>query len=344
VRGHEDGFSLPEILVAALLIGIALVPLLELYPATLGFNVETEIDAVLSAVAVRKMEENITLLRAPTFDASTKEGSIGASMGTNASITIGASANYIVIQIGILGMTEVSSVTVGGTSATRLLARNHGSGTHRSELWRLLNPPTGTMMVTVTMTAPAKHSWVAASFRGVLSATPLGGNSGNDGTSTTPTVTITPRTANSMMVGGFLRGTAGGAITQGGGQTAIDTAMTTGAGGENSRTHLARETNPGGAGIDLDWTVSGAAQIWVALAVELRRGAIVADPNGSAACPDLPNCLLVWTTTTEFSSAVAGAGTLKTLNVVACQDANGSSACDSSERQVRYDAKITSRP
>ncbi len=76
----------------------------------------------------------------------------------------------------------------------------------------------------------------------------------------------------------------------------------------------------------------------------MRPSGSVANPNGTATCTDLPNCLLVWTTTTELSSATQGIGTLKTLNVVACQDTNGNSACDAGERQVRYDAKITSRP
>jgi Tfp pilus assembly protein PilV len=138
VRAREEGLSLPEILVAALLIGIALVPLLELYPGTLGFNVETEVDSVLSAAAMRKMEEIITLLR-----------------------------------------------------------------------------PSG----------------------------------------------------------------------------AIDSVV-----------------------------------------------------DGTEACSDLPNCRLTWTITTQLESTVTGVGKLKTLNVFACQDSNGNSVCEASERNVRYDAKITSRP
>lgn len=349
MRGHERGVSLIEILAAVFLISIAIIPMLELYPNTLGIQRETEYDVVLSAAAVRRMEQNINILRGPTgtpvaFDAFVDQGSAGSKTSTSAAITIGSSANYIVIQIGILGATAVSSVTVGGTGATLLLARNHSTATHRSELWRLQNPPTGTVTVVVTMAVAAKHSWVAASFRNVLSATPLGGNGGNDGNSLTPSVTISPRTADSMMVGGFLYAGTDLIIGQGTGQTAIATDTTAGGAGANTSTHLARETNQGDTGIDMDWAISGVtASKWVALTVELRGGPTVADPNGSATCTDLPSCLLVWTTS-ELSSTTQGVGSLKTLNVVACQDTNGNSACDTGERQVRYDAKLTTRP
>ncbi len=66
--------------------------------------------------------------------------------------------------------------------------------------------------------------------------------------------------------------------------------------------------------------------------------------NGSAACSDIPNCLLVWTITTELSSAVPGVGWLADVTVVACQDQDRNNICDAGEPQVRYDGKGTSRP
>ncbi|MGQ0550852.1 MAG: type IV pilus modification PilV family protein [Armatimonadota bacterium] len=76
-------------------------------------------------------------------------------------------------------------------------------------------------------------------------------------------------------------------------------------------------------------------------------GAIDSVASGTEACTqpgDWPNCRLRWTISTELSSATAGVGQLKTLNVVVCEDRNGNTDCDSGERQVRYDTKITSRP
>ncbi len=351
MRGHEDGVSLIEILAATFLISIAIIPMLALYPNTLGISRETEYNMILGAAAARKMEEVITILRvAPVvFDASGKAGSGGATTFTCASMTIGSSANYLVILIGIRGTTAVSSVRVsspGGacntdSSASLLRAQVDTPDARRSELWVLLNPPTGTVNVQVNMAASIRHAWVAASFRNVLSATPVGGSNGNFSTGSTPSVTISPRTVSSMMVGGFFFESPGLTITQGGGQAAIDTAETTGA--TRISTHLAQEINQGDTGTIMDWTVNATAT-WVALAAELRGTVPVGATTGTATCTDLPNCLLVWTITTELSSTVLAVGTLQTLNVVACQDTNGNSACDAGERQVRYDAKITSHP
>ncbi len=65
-------------------------------------------------------------------------------------------------------------------------------------------------------------------------------------------------------------------------------------------------------------------------------------PSGTAACTDVPNCLLVWTITTEASSTLGG--WLNDVSVVACQDTDLNNICEAGEPQVRYDTKGTSRP
>ncbi len=64
--------------------------------------------------------------------------------------------------------------------------------------------------------------------------------------------------------------------------------------------------------------------------------------SGTAACTDVPNCLLVWTITTEASSTQGG--WLNDVSVVACQDTDLNNICEAGEPQVRYDTKGTSRP
>ncbi|MDR7485392.1 MAG: prepilin-type N-terminal cleavage/methylation domain-containing protein [Armatimonadota bacterium] len=59
---------------------------------------------------------------------------------------------------------------------------------------------------------------------------------------------------------------------------------------------------------------------------------------------DLPGCRVEWTIATEASSSAPGVGVLKAVGVIACQDRNGSGACNDGEEQVRYDTKVTSRP
>lgn len=74
------------------------------------------------------------------------------------------------------------------------------------------------------------------------------------------------------------------------------------------------------------------------------RNSITSVSSGSATCSDLPECLVVWTVTTEASSTTLGVGRLVDVAVTACVDANQNGLCDSGENQVRYDAKVTSRP
>ncbi len=74
------------------------------------------------------------------------------------------------------------------------------------------------------------------------------------------------------------------------------------------------------------------------------RADITSVTSGAQACTDLPRCRFAWTIITELSSGSTGVGSLKTLSVTACVDANANSVCDAAESQVRFDAKVTSRP
>jgi Tfp pilus assembly protein PilV len=66
--------------------------------------------------------------------------------------------------------------------------------------------------------------------------------------------------------------------------------------------------------------------------------------SGAETCGDLPSCRIEWTISTETSSGAQGVGSLKTVSVASCMDADGSGTCEDLESPVRYDAKVTSRP
>ena len=66
--------------------------------------------------------------------------------------------------------------------------------------------------------------------------------------------------------------------------------------------------------------------------------------SGAETCSDLPTCRLEWTIATELSSGTTGVGVLKTIALTACQDGDANSVCDAAENQIRFDAKVTSRP
>lgn len=60
----EAGLTFIEVLVATMLIGVALVPLIQLYPALLETDREVDTDMRVGTVAGRKMEEIVNRLRA----------------------------------------------------------------------------------------------------------------------------------------------------------------------------------------------------------------------------------------------------------------------------------------
>ena len=66
--------------------------------------------------------------------------------------------------------------------------------------------------------------------------------------------------------------------------------------------------------------------------------------SGTETCSDLPTCRLAWTIATELSSGTTGVGSLKTVALIACQDGDSNGVCDAAENQMRFDAKVTSRP
>lgn len=78
--------------------------------------------------------------------------------------------------------------------------------------------------------------------------------------------------------------------------------------------------------------------------INTLRGDVAGAQSGSASCPDVPACLVVWTITTEASSGAPGVGALVDISVIACADTNGNGVCDPGETQVEEDAKVTSRP
>lgn len=95
---------------------------------------------------------------------------------------------------------------------------------------------------------------------------------------------------------------------------------------------------------DVELRLDGAAIRKSEELVNRLRFDIAGAASGTETCTDVPSCLLVWTITTEQASAVPGVGVLRIIDVVACQDRDGSGACEPAEDQVRLSSKATSRP
>lgn len=71
MRCAQAGFTTTELLVAALILGVALIPLLQVVPGTLAPAQVSETDLRLSAAATRKTEEIINRLRADITSVTT---------------------------------------------------------------------------------------------------------------------------------------------------------------------------------------------------------------------------------------------------------------------------------
>lgn len=142
---------------------------------------------------------------AVTFDA------VATGTGTNTTThdhDIAADANLIVIGISYLdgdGTPEaVEGVTVGGQAASLVTGCVRSQGTVRTELWALVNPPTGdTVSVVVDLNGGGTDNMIAGSisFKGAATSSTFG-TCDVDGTadSTVNTIIDLPSTTNDMAV------------------------------------------------------------------------------------------------------------------------------------------------
>lgn len=332
MRGHEDGLSLIEVLAAAVLISIAIVPMLALYPNTLGISRETEYDVILSAAAVRKMEEVITLHRAAV---PSKKFYLHQEVS-------GVVGNW-------LAKDAVPPEVVQNTTTLK------GAFAQTAGTFVLFSPGTTNSTTGTPGSTPQGFGWwsdapLIKTFRAGTWSFRLRRSAGATNGSTARFHVRVYRVPQNTSTAGAVElfSATGPNFTYR--TTAATTTWTTVSVGPFTLTneYLLME-------IWLE-AVTTSTSHTVTLRVEgselgdTARSQFTTTPgpprptSGTAACTDLPNCRLVWTIATERSSATSGVGRRDTLRVVACRDANGNGACNTGERQVRYDAKITTRP
>lgn len=107
--------------------------------------------------------------------------------------TVSGSDRILIVGVSINGNTTVSTITYRGQNLTRLATVNQGIQA-RASLWYLLNPPTGSGSIIVTMSASASFVAGATSYTGVNQSNPLGTPATNNNTGTTATLNITSAT------------------------------------------------------------------------------------------------------------------------------------------------------
>lgn len=212
-----------------------------------------------------------------TFDSNSSGNNVGGSTSIFSwSHTTGSGSNRIMI-VGVsvkftAGSEHVVSISYGAQSLTFLRADN-SSGSIRSEIWYLIGPNTGTNTVTVNLSTSQKATGGSVTYSGVSQTAPVYADSaGGNGTSNSPSASITASTPNSFLVGNLavrLSGSSAPPVTsEGSGQTIRWDNATQYDSSSNNRGH-GSEMGPVTGSQSISWTLSGSAS-WAVSVVALK--------------------------------------------------------------------------
>lgn len=158
----------------------------------------------------------------------------------------------------------ITGITYNGDALTQQISETRVVGNLRTEIWTRVNPDLGTNNIVVTMSAAALITGSALSFNNVNQATPIGDTNSADGSSVTPSTSITTTQINSVIVDSA--GTANDPIvfTAGAGQSIqeeISSAAT-------RQIATSIESAPTVAAYTMDYTISPSTN-WTIASVEV---------------------------------------------------------------------------
>lgn len=221
--------------------------------------------------AVRNNSTSSTDTVAFVQDAVANKNYTGSGTGT-VSITVGSGSNRVLLLkfsinaantggTGTFGVTSVSS-DVGGAFT---LAKAQGVTTetspwNRAELWYLINPATGTHVISVAHPSDGggtKYAvLVAEEWTGVHQTTPFSATAGSQAASGTVTTTITSATGEIVTDIVSARGHSGATYTVGAGQTQTNYSENDGSVSGQNNVNLASYES-GAASVTMSWTNNG---------------------------------------------------------------------------------------
>jgi hypothetical protein len=228
-------------------------------------------------------EETVSACVAPgsgviTFDAASAQA--GSSSGSTSltwshTVTSAGSDRILIVGVGVdqnqSCCRTVTGVTYGGVSMAVVPSGiSTNANRTRSELWYLVNPPTGTNNVVVTLSGSADVRAGATSYTGVNQATPLGTAIGATGSSSTASVSGVSSAAGELVVdAAALESTSSYFTAPGAGQTSRYTSHGTDGGGSNNNVPIAGSSEPGAASVTMSWSME-ASKAWAIVAVPLK--------------------------------------------------------------------------
>jgi len=166
------------------------------------------------------------------------------------------------------GNKQVTAISYGGASLTRLGAQNGPGNGNRVELWYLIAPAPGTTNVVVTLSDGRNVAAGAASYFGVNQNSPLGDFVSAANKTQEATITVSSQTGALVMDIVAANGDAN-SLTVGAGQTTLWDIGTGTAGGD---IRGSASNAPGAARVGLSWTL-GKEKPWAIGAVSLNPAA-----------------------------------------------------------------------
>jgi archaellum component FlaF (FlaF/FlaG flagellin family) len=189
---------------------------------------------------------------------------------------VAGSNKILIVGVSVGDTTAVSSVTYSGQSLTNIRSDQVSSDNRRSELWYLVNPPSGTADVVVTVGAVESVIIAAMSFNDVHQSSPINTHNGNfDATATThPSVSLTTTVADALIVD--VVATKDGPMTPDTSQTERWELVQANVVGSGST----KQTTTAGA-YTMSWTNNGGLDQWAMSAVALRPSDPLCGPSGS---------------------------------------------------------------
>ncbi|MDP2632263.1 MAG: hypothetical protein Q8P25_00880 [Candidatus Curtissbacteria bacterium] len=126
------------------------------------------------------------------FDNASSSNAITNSLSFNHTVTTNGANRILTVGVAaeLSGGATITGVTYSSTSLSLVQGVSFGNS-RRVELWRLVNPPTGTNSVVVSLSASKGVTAGAMSFTGVNQLTPFGTVATNTSTSNAVTVDVT---------------------------------------------------------------------------------------------------------------------------------------------------------
>ena len=203
------------------------------------------------------------------FDATSNSG-YQTTTPYSWSHTCTGSSRVLIVGVSMLSVagSSVTGITYNGVALTKIRSDISAVGAVRTELWRLVNPASGSNTVEVTLSATLDSIAAAVSLTGVNQTNPTGSHNGASATNVgaaDATVSVSTTADGSWLIDAVA--TTDTAITVGAGQTQrSNVSGTLGSGGTSTE----GPKTPTGS-VTMSWTDVGAAATWTVSAVEIAE-------------------------------------------------------------------------